>query len=58
MQRYVNQSILESANSHAKIAKLNVSDAAVHVKSADIDVGFAAVGTLAGLLRQKKVSDL
>ena len=41
-----------------KIAKLNVSDAAGHVKPANIDVGFAVTGTLAWLLRQKKVSDL
>ena len=50
--------LLESANSLAKLKKLNVSDADVHVKPADIDIGFAATGTLAGLLRHEKVSDL
>ena len=49
---------MEPANSSAEIAKLKVSDAAVHVKPADIGVGFAATGTLAGLLRQKIVGDL
>ena len=33
-------------NSSAKIAKLNVSDAAAHVKPADINVEYAARGTL------------
>ena len=57
MHRFVEQNILKSTNSPPKIAKLNVSDAAIQVKPADIDVGFTVTGTLAGLLRQKKVSD-
>ena len=44
--------ICKAVNSPAKIAKLNISDAA------DINVGFTATGVLAGLLRQKKVVDL
>ena len=58
MQRFIKQSILESANSPVKIAKLNFQMHMFICNPADIDVGFAASGTLAGLLRQKKVSDL
>ena len=37
---------------------MNVSDSAVDIKLADIDVRFAVGGILAVYLKQKKVSDL
>ena len=45
MQKFIKQSELQAANSPAKIARLNVFDAGIHLATADIDVGFAAIVT-------------
>ena len=45
MGKFVKRSELEGADSAYKIAKLNVLEAATHVASSEIDIGFAAKTT-------------
>ena len=58
MQRFIKQSELEAANTPSKIARLDVTEAALYVKTADIDIGFAAAATVTKLSTEKKISDL
>ena len=57
MQRFIKQSELEAANTPSKIARLDVTEAALYVKTADIDIGFAAAATVTKLSTEKKISD-
>ena len=58
MQRFIKQSELEAANTPSKIATLDVTEAALYVKTADIDIGFAEAATVTKLSTEKKISDL
>ena len=54
MQRFIRQSELEAANTPSKIARLDVTEAALYVKTADIDIGFAAAATVTNLSTEKR----
>ena len=56
MHKFVKQSELQEANTPAKIGRLNVMETAIHLAPSDIDVGFAATGTLNKVLKEKKIS--
>ena len=58
MQKFIKQSELQAANSPVKIAKLNVLETAIHLSTADIDVGFVATVTLTKVLNEKKLCQL
>ena len=51
MHKFVKQSELQEANTAAKIGRLNVMETAIHLAPSDIDVGFAATGTLNKVLK-------
>ena len=56
MQKFVKKDNLKSADSPAKIAKLNVIETSIHLDPSDIDVGFAAASTLSKGVKEKKIS--
>ena len=56
MHKFVKQSELQEANTPAKIGRLNVMETAIHLTPSDIDVGFAATGTLNKVFKEKKIS--
>ena len=56
MHKFVKQSELQEANTPAKIGRLNVMETAIHLAPSDIDVGFAATGTLNKVLKEKNIS--
>ena len=56
MQKFVKKDNLKSADSPAKIAKLNVMETSIHLDPSDIDVGFAAAATLEKAVKEKKIS--
>ena len=57
MQKFVKKDNLKSADSPAKIAKLNVMETSIHLDPSDIDVGFAAASTLSKAVKEKKISE-
>ena len=58
MKKFIKQSELQAVNSLAKIAKLNLLETGIHLATADTNVGFAAMATLAKVLKEKKLSQL
>ena len=57
MQKFVKKDILDSTDTMSKLANLNVLNKDNHKLASNIDIGFAAKGTLTNLTKKSSVSD-